>query len=34
MLRASRGQDNVGPDCLSRNPLEEDDEEAKVCKDV
>jgi len=30
LLRAIRGQDNVGADCLSRNPLEEDDEEATV----
>jgi len=29
-IRAIRGQDNVGADCLSRNPLEEDDEEATV----
>jgi len=28
--RAIRGQDNVGADCLSRNPLEEDEEEATV----
>jgi len=34
MLRAIRGQDNVGADCLSRNPLEKDDNEATLCKDV
>ena len=31
LLRAIRGKDNVGADCLSRNPLEEDDDEATVC---
>jgi len=30
LLWAIRGQDNVGADCLSRNPLEEEDEEATV----
>jgi len=34
MLKAIRGQDKVGADCLSRNPLEEDDDEATVCKNV
>jgi len=34
LLRAIRGQDNVGADCLSKNPLEEEDDEATVCKNV
>ena len=34
MLRAIRGEDNVGADCLSRNFLEEEDDEATVCKNV
>ena len=32
LLRATRGRDNVGADCLSRNPLEEEDDEATLCK--
>ena len=31
-VRCIRGQDNVGADCLSRNPLEEEEDEAPVCK--
>jgi len=31
LLRAIRG-DNVGADCLSRNPVEEEDDEATLCK--
>ena len=31
-IRVIRGQDNVGADCLSRNPLEEGEDEATVCK--
>ena len=34
LLWAIRGKDNMGADCLSRNPLEEEDEEATVCKGV
>jgi len=34
LLRAIRGQDIVGADCLSRNRLKEDDDEATVCKNV
>jgi len=34
MLRAIPGQDNVGADCLSRDPLEEEEDEATVCKNV
>jgi len=34
LLRAIREKDKVGADCLSRNPLEEDDDEATVCKTV
>ena len=34
MLRAIRGEDNVGADCLSRNRLEEEKDEATVCKNV
>jgi len=31
-LRAIRGQNTLGADCLSRNPLEEEKDEAPVCK--
>ena len=31
-IRVIRGKDNVGADCLSRNPLGEDEDEAPVCK--
>jgi len=34
LLRAIRGKDNVGADCLSRNFFQDDDDEAVVCKTV
>ena len=34
LLRAIRGKDNMGADCLSRNPLKEEEAEATVCKGV
>jgi len=34
LLRAMRGKDNVGADCLSKHPLKEDDDKAMVCKTV
>jgi len=32
LLRAIRERDNVGADCLSRNPLEEGHDEATSCE--
>ena len=32
LLRPIRGQDNMGANCLSRNPLQEESDEAPVCK--
>jgi len=34
LLPAIRGRDNFGADCLSRNPVEEEDDEATLCRVV
>jgi len=34
LLPAIRGRDNFGADCLSRNPVEEENDEATLCRVV